>query len=686
MPHRTGLPAPQPLLIDAAGHACVAWWHAPAPAADVRLAPALPRGWLPGGALPLAVVLASSWGEEDLCAYDDQRALAIQLAEGGLGTLRFEWPDTGDSSAESGSTSVADALAAFDAAATQARALSGCGRLALAGVRIGALLAAHAAAARNDVDALVALMPVDSGRAFVCEQRLLGAGFDAPAPAPRPGESFDAADLPLHLGGFTQQVRHVEALSALQWPDVAGPSLREALVLWPSATPGRAAADALARMGLRVREGVHDDLADAPVVAHPAALSPVARVEIVRWLQALAGDPARSRGPREADGAGLARAGRLGSQAVAEAARLEAATGTVLALSAADARASMRLQAGGVELRERLVTIGHASEREPPLLAGVLGERAVADTGRTPRRALILLSSGRERRIGPHRLWVPFARERAARGDVVLRLDVAGIGDSVRHAHPDRERRPDPYDARCVADIARAAAWLRSEHGVGDVVVMGVCSGAFQAWHSALGGVDVQQVVAINPLIFHWRADRSLAPTADAFGRIASAAGAARSTRDPARWWTPLTGRASFRAIAGAVAGRARHALRLRARALARLLRLPLHDDLAAELARVSARGVSLNFVFSSRDPGLTLMREEAGLRGVRFARDDRVTVCEIEHADPTFASAAGRAALYARLDSLLASPSAMSPCAGAGPSHPAAMARPGATSRRSRS
>ena len=44
MPHRAAMPAPQPLLIDAAGHACVAWWHAPAPAADARVAPALPRG------------------------------------------------------------------------------------------------------------------------------------------------------------------------------------------------------------------------------------------------------------------------------------------------------------------------------------------------------------------------------------------------------------------------------------------------------------------------------------------------------------------------------------------------------------------------------------------------------------------------------------------------------------------
>ena len=107
-PRRAGAPAPRPLWIPAAGHTCLAWWHAPAARADA------------GPALPLAVVLASSWGEEDVAGYDRLHALAVALAEGGLGALRFEWPDTGDSSAATGTTTVADALAAFDAAATRA--------------------------------------------------------------------------------------------------------------------------------------------------------------------------------------------------------------------------------------------------------------------------------------------------------------------------------------------------------------------------------------------------------------------------------------------------------------------------------------------------------------------------------------------------------------------------------------
>ena len=667
MPRSAATPAPQPLLIDAAGHTCVAWWHAPAPAVDASAAPALPRGWLPAGALSMAVVLASSWGEEDMSGYDGQRALAVALAEGGLGTLRFEWPDTGDSSAATGSTSTADALAAFDAAATQALALSGCDRLAFVGLRLGALLAAHAAAARSDVDALVALLPVASGRAFVREQRLLGAGIPAPVHAPAPGRAFDPAELPMLLGGFAQPVRRLEALSALKWPaDVESP-VREALLLWPPASAIRSVAAALAQSGMGVREWAHEDLANALAVAHQARLAPAAIAEIVRWLQERAGDAAPEREAAAIEDVDLA-----DDDAVATA-RLEAATGAVLALAAAGARTWMRLRANGVAVRERVVRIGDVRDREPPMLAGVLSERdpgGPLGASRPGRRGVVLLSSGRERRIGPHRLWVPWARERAAQGEVVLRLDIAGIGDSLRHASADPQQRPQQYDARCVDDIARAVAWLRREHGVGEVTVMGLCSGAYHAWQAALAGADLQQVVAINPLLFHWTPGMSLDPTANAFGQIGIAGDAARSLRDPARWWKLATGRAQWRVIGQALAARARRVLRLRARGLARSLGWPLDNDLAAELAHASARGVSLNFVFSSREPGLTLLREEAGRRGMRLARDSRVKVCVIAHADHTFAGTAGRAALYARLDMLVQSAPSMPSSPVVSPSH----------------
>ena len=538
--------------------------------------------------LPLAVVLASSWGEEDIAAYDGQRALAIALAEGGLGTLRFEWPDTGDSSARTGATTIADALAAFDAAARLALAYSGRERLAFIGLRLGALLAAHAATARVDIDALVALMPVSGGRAFVREQAVRQCEVPAPASARLPGTLFDPAQLPVSLGGFAMSVRRLEALAALKWPAAATTSVLEALLLWPPQAPGRVVADALARMGMRVREWVHEDPSGERAVG-----------ETVRWLQERARDATVTRGVRAIEGFGVADPANGRTNAALGAARLEAATVAVLALSAADAPVWMRLRLGRVAVRERMVRI---DEARGPALVGVLGERDPGDArvdARSPRQGILLLSSDRARRVGPHRLWVPWARHRAALGDVVLRLDAAGVGDS-----DDADRD----DARAIADIARALAWLRREPGVGACAVVGVGSGAWHAWRAALGGVDVQTVVAVDPAALRW----------------------------------PPRGSAAN--VANALVARARQALRG-----------SVEDDQAAALARARARGVSLNIVSSCSDGGLALMRDALGRRALALVRDRHVTVRAIARAAPGFAGLAGRAALYASLDALVA-------------------------------
>jgi len=620
-------PAPRPLLLGAAGHTCVAWWHAPAVASGDGVNHVLHRRWRP--VVPLAVVLASSWGEEDMASYDAQRLLACRLARRGLGTLRFEWPDTGDSSAVTGAASIADALAAFDAAAEQALVLSGCERLAFVGLRLGALLAAHAAVARDDVDALVALLPVADGRDYVQAQSRLGASVTAPSPVMLPGSVFDAAELPQMLGGFAQTLRHVEALSVLKWPSAATTSLLEALLVRAPDAPGRSVCDALARMGVRVRESVHDDLAAVPRLGRVDDLPPAAITAIVRWLQERAADASVTQGVATIEDFGVADPGNSGTHAAATAARLAAATSAVLALARGEAPVWMRIQWGGIAVRERVVQIGAVDDAAAPLLAGVLSERDLAlpaGADRTPRRAIVLLSSGRERRIGPHRLWVPWARRRAALGDVVLRLDRAGVGDSAAHAPLETRHAADARERRDTEDVARAVAWLRREHCVRACTVVGLDSGAFQALRAALAGSDVQHVVAINAPDFDGLVDCRVAPVGQHVG-----------------------------AFAATLAARARQALQRRARSVARILRWPLAGDLGTELALAGQRGVAMDFVFSARQSGMGWLRAQAGRRGRRLLHSGIVKMHEVAQADPRFAGAPGRTALYARLDALLA-------------------------------
>jgi alpha/beta superfamily hydrolase len=558
---RAPAPAPQPVLIEAGGHTCLAWWHAPA----VATAPAL----------PLAVVLASSWGAEDLAAYDCLRDLAGALADAGLGTLRFEWPDTGDSSAATGSTTLADALTAFDRAAARALALSGHERLAFVGLRLGALLAAHAAAARLDVDALVALKPVTGGRSFVREQAVLRAA----RVAPRPGALFDPAALPVSLGGFALSIRQLEALAALRWPRAATTSVLEALLVQAPHPAGRTASDALARMGMRVCEQAHADPLGAPALA-----------EVVRWLRERAADATVLRGVSFVEDFGSADPANTRTNSALAEARLDAATTAVLALAKADAPVWMRLREQGVAVRERVLRLEDAGE---PALVGVLAERDRGQAEPAPRAAIVLLPSARERRVGPHRLWVPWARHRAALGDLVLRLDAAGAGDSATRVHGAGD------EARGADDIARAVARLRREAGVSACTVVGIGEGATAAWRAALEGLGAQRVIAIDPT----------------------------ALRRP----VPASARAARALLA-----------------CADLLR-PFETELAGELARAAERGVSLTLVLSQRGPAI-------GRRDLRLLRHGGVTICPLASVHPQFAGMADKAALYARLDALLAS------------------------------
>ena len=78
--------------------------------------------------------------------------------------------------------------------------------------------------------------------------------------------------------------------------------------------------------------------------------------------------------------------------------------------------------------------------------------------------AVILLNTGLETRVGPHRLYVPLARELSAQGHLVLRYDLGGIGDS---EPPAGSAENVPYPAHALDDAREAIAFIRSRRPAG---------------------------------------------------------------------------------------------------------------------------------------------------------------------------------------------------------------------------
>lgn len=118
-----------------------------------------------------------------------------------------------------------------------------------------------------------------------------------------------------------------------------------------------------------------------------------------------------------------------------------------------------------------------------------------SETG-APRPGLILLNGGIIHRVGPNRLYVELARHVAdGPGHAVLRFDLAGIGDS------DAPRSTD-LRASVAADIRDAIDHVSTTLAHPRVVVGGLCSGADNAFATALSDPRVVGVILLDPTTF----------------------------------------------------------------------------------------------------------------------------------------------------------------------------------------
>ena len=108
----------------------------------------------------------------------------------------------------------------------------------------------------------------------------------------------------------------------------------------------------------------------------------------------------------------------------------------------------------------------------------------------------VILNAGIVHRIGPFRLHVDIARQLAAAGYSTLRIDLSGLGDSL----PRTEKLHG--ENRAVLDVANAFDCLKANHGADKFVLLGLCSGAFNAHQVAVRDERVVGAVFIDGIVF----------------------------------------------------------------------------------------------------------------------------------------------------------------------------------------
>lgn len=163
-----------------------------------------------------AILICPSWGMEYLRSYRGLRGLAQLLATQGFEVLRFDYSGTGDSAGDSRMVSWERWLSDTIRAARELRELSGAPRLALFGLRFGALVASAAAEAAHAQNLVLWDLPL-SGAAYVDEMRSLQASLEAERSRLRTRSAQLPPPAPNELLGHAWPVELDAALRKL-WP------------------------------------------------------------------------------------------------------------------------------------------------------------------------------------------------------------------------------------------------------------------------------------------------------------------------------------------------------------------------------------------------------------------------------------------------------------------------------------
>lgn len=567
-------PAPVPLYFGPPARRLFGWYYAPAPQA----------------ARNRAVVLCAPLGHEALHTHAAYRYVAEQLAAAGFPTLRFDYDGTGDSAGgDKDESRVGQWLASIGFAVDTLRQHCGTEAVSLFGVRMGATLAAVAAAERGDIAELLLWAPCRSGRLWRRELRVLQA-----AHGPQEGSELGSEE----AGGFVYTRSTGEALDQLDAAGLIGRPAEAVLLVGRDDLPeDTRLARSLAALGATVTAETWPGYAAMMRDAQDTEIPVSAIRSLADWLIARTA-------PAPVSAAVPPNAGRL---------------------TAAD-------------YTEEAVFWNSDACR-----FGILTRPC--EEGPREQSAIVLLNVGANSHIGPNRMWVTLARQLAALGFPVLRLDTAGLGDS---ATGPASARQQLYSNKTVPDVQAALSYLEACTGAGQFTLIGLCSGAYTACLTAYEDPRVCGQILINSQALDWKEGdtldvllrQSYKPTQTYVS----------SLRDPEVWKRVLHSQVDVRGIMRAVGQR----LAVRGQAILRSLpslalrQAPAETPAGSRLRAAAERGVDTLFLFAAEDAGLELTLLHLGTTARRLLRLPGTHLSVIHAADHTFTAETARREMLA--------------------------------------
>ncbi len=542
-----------------------------------------------------AVLFCDAFGSDRMNLHRPYRAFALRLAELGFPALRVDYPGTCDSAGHPRDPGhFRSWLASLHVAADYLERRSGASELGLFGALLGGTIATVFAASRPEATALALWGPLPNGRAFLRELTAFRSLTRANPDGVR-SMHYEPGDR--EAIGFLITEETADELATLDAFALPLPSVRAA-ALFPRnrASPLERFADHLRRAGASVELSPEAPF-DMNDLVNDRAPLPLQLVEDV--------------------GAFFERTFPEREPARAAPAAPPLAPETVLA------------NRKGVPVREAVASFGADGD-----LFGIVTQSLSPIPDARP--AVLLVNGGHNHRVGINRNYTEWARDWAALGLTVMRMDIRGLGDSP----------PDPrsvgqvlYRDATREDVRDAMDFLTERYGAKRFVALGLCAGGYQAFHAALGDARIAALAMLNPLRFERLA--SEAPVER--GELASGATLghyARAAFDPEAWKRLLASGRDPRPLARSFATKVVSRVALHARRLPFALspsEAPPASWLSSAFLDLTGRGCEVLVVFADGDPMEPILDERTGPDRARLERSGRFRVERIPDADHIF-------------------------------------------------
>ncbi len=549
-------------------------------------------GWLHHGSGDRGVVLCSPLGHEAVATHRGWRQLAETLARQGLHVLRFDYHGTGDSEGDDSDSGRLDVwLGNVEAAASLLRECCNVRAITLVGLRFGASLALLAAQGIADVEALALLAPVVSGRTYLRELRLLARVWHEQAFGKGPPPDTGGG---LEVTGTRHSAETVLTLSKVDLRSIQACPPRVLVMDTGDRLEAKQLAERLSALG--------SDVDSLPFLGEASFLT----------------EPVTSRIPYDAFSHLAAWIGR--GQAGPDAALPVTWTPVVPLDFGQGTEVPLRF---GPDNR----LFGMLCRPLHPVVGGSI---------------TIMVNTGRSRHTGDARFYVTLARELARHGVASLRMDISGLGDSDSDPRVGETVLHDVGSCRDVSaaiDEVTTMGWTKAS-------MIGVCSGAFLAFYTALSDPRVISVDLINQQRFLAGTEQMAVGAPAPLRRPAGFY--ARSLLRSFAWRAILSGQVD---VLGIVLGVLRSVAERYARLLGRHYEMVTGRQTSSGAAhrlfrQLSERRVRVRLWYGATDPGWPELESWFGRGGTGLQRFRSVELGTLPDADHAFHSGEARARL----------------------------------------